>query len=66
MKGKSIKRVWCVSLIMIAVCTIIRSVSSLMGSSQPDFIVRLLGVLTIIALPVFVYCTVKMSKERKG
>lgn len=57
---------WSISLLVISIATLINAVAGIMGYVLPDMLVRGLGIATLIALPLFIYATVKkMKKEKK-
>ncbi len=59
-------RLWCVSLLAIGVATIILAGSNVIGAALPDAIVRMVGLVDLIALPVLAYTTVKRMKKTEG
>lgn len=61
MKTK-IDRIWSISLIVIGLATFILAGSSVIGMEFPDIVVRIIGVIDLIALPVLVYSSLKKAK----
>ena len=61
MKTK-IERIWSISLIVIGLATFILAGSSVIGMEFPDIVVRIIGVIDLIALPVLVYSSLKKVK----
>lgn len=59
------KRIWAVSLIVIGVAAVLLGLVQLLWAGVPDAVVRALGIALLIALPVFAYTTVKLSKGGK-
>ncbi len=59
-------RLWCVSLLVIGVATIILAGSNVIGAALPDAAVRVVGIVDLIALPVLAYATVKRMKKGQG
>lgn len=58
--------VWSISLMVIAVCTIVLSIVNIMGASIPDVLIRILGTIDGIACPILIIATVRMyNKERE-
>lgn len=57
--------VWSISLMVISFATIILSGSNIIGIELPDIIVRIIGVIDLLALPVLAYTTVKKFKKDK-
>jgi hypothetical protein len=55
---------WSISLIVIGVGTFVISAASIAGFDLPDFVVRILGIADLIALPVLVFATVKKMRLR--
>lgn len=54
---------WCFSLLIISVATIILAGSNIIGIELPDIVVRIIGIVDLIALPVLAYTTVKKVKK---
>ena len=54
---------WCLSLFIISIVTVILAVCNMVEIELPDVAVRIMGVLDICALPVLVYTSIK-KKER--
>ena len=54
---------WSISLIAIGIATIILAGANIVGIDLPDMLVRLLGIVDIVALPIFVYSTIKKVKK---
>ena len=57
--------VWSISLMVIAVCTLVLSIANIIGISLSDTTVRIIGILDLIALPVLALTTVRMFIEKK-
>ncbi len=57
-------KLWALTLIIIAVCTLINAGSSLAGIQLPDTLIRTLGIIGIICLPVLVYTTIKKTDKK--
>ena len=58
MKKKS-DLMWSISLIAIGIATIILAGANIVGIDLPDMLVRLLGIVDLVALPILVYSTIK-------
>ena len=56
---------WAFSLIVIGICSVILAGSSILGIKLPDLIVRTIGIIDLIALPLLAYTTVKKAKSRQ-
>ena len=52
-----------ISLIAIGIATIILAGANIVGIDLPDMLVRLLGIVDLVALPIFVYSTIKKVKK---
>ena len=61
---KWIDRVFAVSLVLMGASSLILSITGLTGAALPDWAIRTLGVINLIALPVLVYSTVKSVQEK--
>lgn len=62
MKNKN-TLLWSISLIVIGVATLILAGSNIIGIELPDVIVRIIGIVDLIALPVLAYTSVKKFKK---
>lgn len=56
---------WGCSLFIIGIATIIISGTSIIGIKLPDIVVRIIGVIDLISLPILIYSTVKKVKNGK-
>lgn len=54
---------WSISLVIIGIATIILSGSNIIGIDLPDVVVRIIGIIDLMALPVLAYTTVKKVKK---
>ena len=52
-----------ISLIAIGIATIILASVNIVGIDLPDMLVRLLGIVDLVALPILVYATIKKVKK---
>jgi len=66
MDNKRNRTMWGISLFIIGIASIINAFSSLTGIELPDILVRCMGVVTIVALPVLVYSSIKIIKNSKS
>lgn len=57
---------WCFSLLIISVATIILAGSNIIGMELPDIAVRIIGIVDLIALPVLACTTVKKVKKNQN
>ena len=55
---------WSVSLLLIGICSIIQSMSSLLNMELPSEVVVLLGVIDLLCLSVLSYTTIKKVQNR--
>lgn len=65
MDSKKINMMWATSLMVIGVATFILAGSNIIGIELPDVMVRVLGVIDLVALPVLAFSTVKKIKNRE-
>lgn len=68
MKNKKAIIIWCISIILIAVITMANMIINIFDISVPDGVIRVIGIMQLIILPVFpilVFVTGKrfMKKE---
>ena len=61
---KKINCAWSISLLLIGICPIIQSMSSLLNIELPSEVVVLLGVIDLLCLPVLSYTTIKKVQNR--
>lgn len=54
---------WGISLIIIGIATFILAGSNIIGIMLPDVVVRIIGIIDLIALPFLIYTTVKKTKK---
>lgn len=66
MNNKRNKTMWGISLFIIGIATIINVFSSILGIELPDILVRLMGIITIVTLPLLIYSSIKILKNGKG
>ncbi len=59
-KFKRYKLIWAVALIINGICTIITATNNIFGGFLPDFMIRVLGIVLIIAASVIVFTSVKI------
>jgi len=60
---KRIDLIWSMSLLVIGIATIILAGSNIIGIALPDVVVRVIGMVDLIALPFLVYTTIKKGKS---
>lgn len=65
MDSKKINLIWAISLIVIGVTTLILAGANIVNMELPDIVVRVLGVIDLVSLPVLAFSTVKKAKNRK-
>ena len=62
-----IDRVWAISLMVIGICSLVISVSNVIGIELPDLLTRILGIIELVALPVLAFTSIKkVMKKDKG
>lgn len=55
--------IWDFSLIIIGAATVILAGSNVIGLKLPDIVVRIIGIVDLIALPVLAYTSVKKVRK---
>lgn len=60
-----IRIMWSVSLIATGIATFILAGTNIIGAQLPDILVRVLGVIDLVALPVLAFSTIKLAKAKK-
>ena len=64
MKNVKPTKAWVISLLVISICTLIISITNIIGADIPDILKRILGVAELVSLPVLAYTSVKMFTVR--
>ena len=64
MKNVKPTKAWTISLLVISICTLIISITNIIGADIPDMLKRILGVAELVSLPVLAYTSVKMFTVR--
>lgn len=65
MDSKKVSAMWSISLLVIGVATFILAGANVIGLELLDIVVRSLGMIDLIALPVLVFATIKKFKSSK-
>ena len=55
--------IWSISLMVIGIATFILAGSNIIELTLPDVVVRIIGIIDLIALPFLVYTTAKKAKK---
>ena len=63
---KRLKLFWSVSLMVISLATLLLVGSSLTGAFLPVWAARTLGAAELLALPVLVFCTLRLYPPRRS
>lgn len=58
------KKLWAVSLTILGLTLILYGAFRLLWAGVPDAVVRTLGIVLLIALPVFAFATVRLVKAK--
>lgn len=64
MKNVKPTKAWVISLLVISICTLIISITNIIGADIPDMLKRILGVAELVSLPVLAYTSVKLFTVR--
>lgn len=64
MIGRKVNAFWSLSLILIGIATIILSVNSIFSLSLSDVIIRILGIIDLISLPILAFTTIIKVKNK--
>lgn len=65
MKNKKLLIVWSISLIVVAVITIVLLITKVMGASIPDTVIRILSIVVAIAGPVMLVVAARTYNAEK-
>ncbi len=60
---KRINIVWAISLLVIGIATVVLAGARVLELGLPDMIVRVLGILELVAIPFLVYTSVRILKK---
>ncbi len=63
MKNSNLNIVWCISLLIIGIATIILAGTNIIDIELSDTFTRVIGIIEIIALPVLVFTSIKKIKR---
>lgn len=63
MDSMKINIIWGISLIVIAIATMILAGANIVKIELPDIIVRVLGIIDLVLLPILAFSTVKKAKS---
>ena len=64
MKNKKMTFVWSITLLILCVSTLVIAVTRIVGIDLPDIMIRVLGIVELIALPIFVFTSIKKYLKR--
>lgn len=64
MENKRMTIIWSISLLIICVATLIIAGTKLVGVALPDIMIRMLGIVELIALPFFAFASVKRFSKK--
>lgn len=64
MKNKKITIVWSITLLILCVSTLVIVVTRIADIELPDIMIRVLGVVELITLPIFVFTSIKKFLKR--
>lgn len=59
MKDKKMTIIWSAALLILSVATLIIVCANIVGIELSDTVIRVLGIVELIALPIFVFVSVK-------
>ena len=60
------KQIWAVCLTDLGAAAMLLGLTRLLWAGVPDAVVRILGVVLLITLPVFVFITVRLAMKRRS
>jgi len=60
------KQIWVVCLTALGAAAMLLGLTRLLWAGVPDAVVRILGVVLLITLPVFVFITVRLAMKRRS
>lgn len=59
-----LRRIWSVCLIVLGAAAILLGLCQLLWAGAPDAVVRTLGIVMLLTLPVFAFATVRMASQK--
>lgn len=59
------KHIWAVCLTVLAAAAVLMGLTRLLWAGAPDAVVRVLGVVMLVTLPVFAFVTVRLARGKK-
>lgn len=63
MKKETNQKIWTISLLACGLCGVILTVPRLFDATLPDGIVRIVGVVSLVAVAVLMFTTVRKMKR---
>lgn len=63
MELKKLNFLWGISLFVIGTATIVLAGSNLIGMALPDIVIRIVGIVNLVALPILVFTSIKKFKK---
>lgn len=63
---KKIDLIWCISLMVIAIGTLIFSISNIMGIDLPKIVSIIIAIIEVVALPFLLYSSIKKLRNIKN
>ncbi len=57
--------IWTVCLTVLAAAAVLMGLTRLLWAGAPDAVVRVLGVVMLVTLPVFAFVTVRLARGKK-
>lgn len=60
-----IDKMWALTLLVVGICAFIMAVTNIIDIEIPDAIVRIVGVIGLVAIPVLIYTTIKKFQTYK-
>ena len=61
---RRIDYVWCISLFVVGIATVILNGSNLIGIDLPDWLTRLLGIIDLVAVFVLIFTTIRKTIKK--
>ena len=62
MNERNVNLIWVISLILVAVTSFLLAGDELFDFNLPDSVIRILGIIDLISLPVLIFSTIQKNK----
>ncbi len=62
---RRIDYVWCISLIVVGIATVILNGSNIVGIDLPDWLTRSIGIIDLVAVFALIFTTIRKTTKKQ-